>query len=194
MANNYFNFIDWKQAVDIAKCCIAKKQAYQVSREANLMGRCPDTESEIAFLQSSLYLLNNYTFDGEYNQITDAECLELIQRIDNICNCENESPYPVPDVCGVTAICVGGTYTQDGGDPVTIANQTVTPNLDCVFVFDIEDPVDGDITYVLQQNNNVYELTTDNELLDSNDKFAGTYTYSIGTTDYSLTVTSGACS
>lgn len=193
-ANNYFTFSDWKQAVTIAKCCIAKKQAYQVLRESNLMGRCLDTEAEVAFLQSSLYLLNNYTYEGNYNQITDEECLELIGRIQSICNCENEPPYPVQDICGLSAICVSGTYIEDGGDPVTIAPQTVTPDSNCVFIFDIEDPIDGDITYVLQQNNNVYELTTGGELLDSNEKIIGNYSYSIGTTDYSLTVVSGACS
>lgn len=193
-ANNYFVFTDWRQAVDNAKCCIAKKQAAQVGRESNLMGRCPDIDSEIAFLQSTLILLNNYTYEGDYNQITDEECLELIQRVETICNCKDEKPYAVNQTCGIVAICVGGTYQESGSDAVTITNQTVTPNLDCVFVFEMTDPVLGVLTYVLQEVDGVWQLTNDGNLLDTAEKVNATYTFLIGTTSYSLTANVGACS
>lgn len=196
-ANNYFEFIDWKQAVDIAKCCIAKKQASQVGREANLMGRCSDTDAEIQFLQSSLYLLNNYTYEGDFNQITDAECLELIQRINVMCNCDNEEPYSVPDICNITEICVSGTYTQEGGDSVNLVAQTVNPDLNCNFVFTIEDPVNGELTYVIEKNGANWQLiNTDFDVVSqiTNANPSGNYTWSVDTVEYSLTVTLGACS
>jgi len=189
--NNYFSFIDWKQAVDIAKCCIAKKQASQVIREINLMGRCPNTESDIQFLQSSLYLLNNYTYSGDFNQITDAECLELIQRVNTMCNCDDEAPYTVDNVCSLTEICVSGTYTQSGGDPVSITPQTVYPSLNCTSEFTINALTEVD--FVLEEGDGVWNLSTDGDVVDTNNKMVGTYSFTISTVSYSIIVAAGSC-
>lgn len=191
--NNYFVFIDWKQAVDIAKCCIAKKQASQVAREANLMGRCADTDSEIQFLQASLYLLNTYTYGGDFNQITDAECLELIQRIGTMCNCEDEEPYDVPSACSSTVVCIGGSYQQDGGDPVVIPNQTVYLSLDCSAPFELATP-EGNIDVVIEPYGDDWVISSDGEILATNDKLIGTYNFVYDIATYSLSVSSGACS
>ncbi len=189
--NNYFTFIDWKQAVDIAKCCIAKKQASQVAREANLMGRCSDTDAEIQFLQSSLYLLNNYTYEGDFNQITDAECLELIQRINTICNCEDEAPYDVPNVCNITEICVSGTYQEDGGDIVNFSSPTVYPSLNCTSIFTIEALTE--IEFVLQGAGATWTLSTDGEVVDTNTTLTGTYNFVFDNVIYVMYVVEGTC-
>jgi hypothetical protein len=191
-ANNYFTFIDWKQAVDIAKCCIAKKQASQVAREANLMGRCSDTDAEIQFLQSSLYLLNNYTYEGDFNQITDAECLELIQRINVMCNCGDDELYIVEDVCTFTEICISGTWTEDGGDSVNLVPQTVYPDLNCVSIFDLFYPV-TDKQIILSKNGANWQMTNDGDVLDSRATINGAYDFSIGLLTYNVIVSIGAC-
>jgi hypothetical protein len=190
--NNYFTFSDWKAAVESAKCCIAKKQASQVAREVNLMGRCADTENEISFLQSSLILLQNYTYSGDFNQITDAECLELIQRINTICNCGDSDLYTVENVCSLTEICVSGTYTESGGDPVNIPAQTVYPSLNCTseFTITILEPID----FVLEQESaSVWNLSTDGEVVATSDKMVDTYEFVIGIFAYSIEVAAGSC-
>ena len=190
--NNYFTFMDWKSAVDAAKCCIAKKQASQVAREANLMGRCADTDAEIQFLQSSLYLLNNYTYEGDFNQITDAEALELIQRINTMCNCGDVDLYDVPDICSLTEICVSGTYQEDGGDVVNLTPQTVSPSLNCTSVFTITALTE--IEFVLEQeSSDLWNLSTDGEVVATNDKLVGTYEFTIDTVSYSIEVVEGTC-
>jgi hypothetical protein len=191
-ANNYFTFSDWKGAVDSAKCCIAKKQASQVSREVNLMGRCSDTEAEIQFLQASLYLLNNYTYEGDFNQITDAECLELIQRINVMCNCGDDELYIVEDVCSFTEICISGTYTELGSDPVNLVPQTVYPDLSCFSVFDLFYPFE-DKQITLSKNGSIWEMINDGEVLDSSSSINNTYSFSIGLFSYSVIVSIGAC-
>jgi hypothetical protein len=190
--NNYFTFMDWKSAVDAAKCCIAKKQASQVAREANLMGRCSDIDAEIQFLQSSLYLLSNYTYGGDFNQITDAEALELIQRINTMCNCGDVDLYDVPDACTIGAICVSGTYTEFGGDSVNLVPQTVYPDLDCVYAFDLYYPVE-DKQIILSKNGEDWEMTNDGDVLDSRESVNGAYEFTIGLFDYNITVSLGAC-
>lgn len=191
-ANNYFTFSDWKGAVDSAKCCIAKKQASQVSREVNLMGRCSDTEAEIQFLQASLYLLNNYTYEGDFNQITDAECLNLIQRINTICNCGDDELYIVEDVCSFTEICISGTYTELGGDSVNLVPQTVYPDLNCVSIFDLFYPV-TDKQIILSKNGANWQMTNDGDVLDSRATINGAYDFSIGLFTYNVIVSIGAC-
>jgi hypothetical protein len=189
--NNYFTFMDWKSAVDAAKCCIAKKQASQVAREANLMGRCSDTDAEIQFLQSSLYLLSNYTYEGDFNQITDAEALELIQRINTMCNCGDVDLYDVPEACSLTEICVEGTYQEYGGDPVFFGAQTVYPSLDCTSVFTITAPTE--IELVLEEGNNIWNLFIDGVVVDTNTTMVGTYNFDIGTFSYIVNVNEGTC-
>jgi hypothetical protein len=190
--NNYFSFIDWKQTVDIAKCCIAKKQSAQVSREANLMGRCSDIDADIQFLQSSLYLLNNYTYSGDFNQITDAEASELIQRIGIMCNCEDTPPYTVEDVCPLTEICVSGTYQEDGGDLINIPPQTVYPSLNCTSEFTINALTEMD--FVLEQESeSVWNLYNDGEVVATSDNMVDTYSFTIDIVDYNIVIASGAC-
>jgi hypothetical protein len=190
--NNYFTFSDWKGAVDSAKCCIAKKQASQVSREINLMGRCADTENEISFLQSSLILLQNYTYSGEFNQITDAECLQLIQRINTICNCGDNDTYIVEDVCSFTEICISGTYTELGGDSVNLVPQTVYPDLNCVSIFDLFYPI-TDKQIILSKNGANWQMTNDGDVLDSRATINGAYDFSIGLFTYNVIVSIGTC-
>ena len=190
--NNYFTFTDWKQATEVAKCCIASKQASQVIREANLMGRCSDTDNEISFLQSSLMLLNNYTYLGEYNQITDKEALQLIQRIETMCNCEDEEPYEVESPCSIGDICVSGTYAESGGDPVALTPQTVTPDLACTFTFETN-VLATEIVYVLQEFEGVWILSSEGNVLDTNTTLNGTYDFVLNTVTYSLVINLGEC-
>jgi hypothetical protein len=190
-ANNYFTFSDWRGAVDSAKCCIAKKQASQVSREINLMGRCADTENEISFLQSTLILLQNYTYEGDFNQITDAECLELIQRVNTICNCGDNDLYLVEDVCSLTEICVGGFYNEDGGDLIPLTPQTVYTTLDCTAMFSITALTTTE--FLLVGSGDVWNLITDEEIVATNDTLVGTYNFTIGFITYSIQVVAGSC-
>jgi len=190
-ANNYFTFIDWKQAVDIAKCCIAKKQASQVNREANLMGRDSDVDSEIQFLQASIILLNNYTYSGDFNQITDAECLELIQRINTMCNCEDEAPYSVDNACASSAVCISGFYEDQPSPPVNFTPQTVYPDLACNYVFSVT--ALEEINVFIQKTPTEWELVYNGEAVDSNTTLNGTYGFTEGDINYRFVVALGAC-
>ncbi len=189
--NNYFTFSDWKGAVDSAKCCIAKKQASQVSREVNLMGRCSDTEAEIQFLQASLYLLNNYTYEGDFNQITDAECLNLIQRINVMCNCEDEAPYDVPNVCNIGEICVSGFYQDQPSPPVNFTPQTVYPDLSCNYVFSVT--ALEEINVFIQETPTDWELVYNGAVVDSNATLNGVYGFTDGDINYRFVVALGTC-
>lgn len=193
--NLYFNIDYLKSAIDVAKCCIAKKQAAQVSREANFMGRCADIENEISFLQSSLILLENYTYLGDYNQITESEALELIERVHNLCNCGEQEIYDTPEVCELDEICISGSVQEGESIPLNVPQQTTYPDLQCNYVFSIVDPTEGELNYVLSKNDsNVWELIDSNfDVLDTNSSVTGSYTFSVGDNSYTINVSTGAC-
>lgn len=193
--NLYFNIDYLKSAIDVAKCCIAKKQAAQVSREANFMGRCADIENEISFLQSSLILLENYTYLGDYNQITESEALELIERVHNLCNCGEQEIYDTPEVCELDEICISGSVQEGESIPLNVPQQTTYPDLQCNYVFSIVDPTEGALNYVLSKNDsNVWELIDSNfDVLDTNSSVTGSYTFSVGDNSYTINVSTGAC-
>lgn len=193
--NLYFNIDYLKSAIDVAKCCIAKKQAAQVSREANFMGRCADIENEISFLQSSLILLENYTYLGDYNQITESEALELIERVHNLCNCGEQEIYDTPEVCELDEICILGSVQEGESVPSNIPQQTTYPDLQCNYVFSIVDPTEGALSYVLSKNDsNVWELIDSNfDVLDTNSSVTGAYTFSVGDNSYTINVSTGTC-
>ena len=185
------------QAIKDAKCCLASKQAYQVSREANLMGVCSETSYQIQYIVSALYILESYVWQGDLNQISIEDAGTIISRLDTICGCADDIVDPLPEYAICNPICVSGTYIQDGGDPTNLVSQTVNPDISCNYVFTIEDPVNGELTYVIEKNEANWQLiNTDFDVVSqiTNANPNGNYTWSIDTVDYSITVTMGACS
>lgn len=183
------------QSIKDAKCCLASKQAYQVSREANLMGVCSKTTAEIEYIASSLYILDSYVWQGDLNQVTVEQASSIINRLDTICGCADDIIDPVPDYSECTQICILGSVQEGESVPSNIPQQTTYPDLQCNYVFSIVDPTEGALNYVLSKNDsNVWELIDSNfDVLDTNSSVTGAYTFSVGDNSYTINVSTGTC-
>jgi hypothetical protein len=192
---NYYSEIDLITAIQTAKCCLAKKQSAQVIREANLMGRSSELECDTNFLISAIYLLENYVWGGEYNQITENEENELIQRVNTMCECSEPIPYeviPAGSCSNFSPICVSGSYAQEGGDPVNLTPQTVVPDIVCNYVFIIY--AIENYTVVLRKNGSVWQIVDDENVeLATNPTLNGKYDFAISDFNYTIVVSIGAC-
>lgn len=181
-------------AISTARCCIARKQCEQIEREANLMERDLQTDSDINFLLSAIYQLKNFVNNGGYNQIDYLEAWRLMERINAMCECINVNyVYDLQNYpnCLPAPICV-----QAIGDEI-FAPVTVYNNSMCVYPINIVIlGVPTDI-FVLQSVSGGYQLINyvNGDILATNSSIAGTYKlyYNVMGVE-TLEITLGACS
>lgn len=192
--NIYYTAQDLDLAIAEAKCCIAKKQAAQVKRETMLMGRCSVTDAEIEFLQSALIFLEHEVHEGEFNQITNSEALQLIGRIETICSCGDYEALQEPSKCELPPVCIGGVIQLGETGQENIPQQTIYPDFNCTYVFSITDPDEGSLAYYITKNGSNWELIDSNEdVIDTNATITENWTFAVGDNNYALNITSGSC-
>ena len=90
-ANVYFTELQLIAAISTAKNLSVAKENSQIERELKLCERCKDVDLEMQFLNTSVMLLNGYTYlsteaqnDAGFNLLTQPQASQLITRINDL--------------------------------------------------------------------------------------------------------------
>jgi len=99
-----------------------------------------------------------------------------------------------------TNICVGGSYSEEGGDPVNLVKQNSAPSIvngACYYTFSLSVPRVGTVIIALTKVGSQWIMSYSGGVLDTNPTLNGNYTFDIPTptlpVSYNINVSLGDC-